>query len=159
MTKAGIYHYIPGKEELLYAIMDFAMGQLEANVISPARLVEDPEARLSQIISSHVKLLTGPHRDRTFGHLSILTDELGGLTPQHRSEIVARKRAYLELVRETLAQMRDRGILKDVDANIGAFSLFGMIMWIARWYRPGGTLKGEDLAEQIKLIALNGLLK
>lgn len=159
MTKAGIYHYIPGKEELLYAIMDFAMEQLEVKVIATARLVEDPERRLSQIISSHVKLLTGPHKDKTFGHLSILTDELGGLTAEHRAEIVGRKRAYLELVRETLEQLRSKGKLKDLDANTGAFCLFGMIMWIARWYRPGGSLSGEQLAGQIKLIALSGLLK
>ena len=35
LTKAGLYYYIESKEDLLYAIVNFAMERLEATVIEP----------------------------------------------------------------------------------------------------------------------------
>ena len=37
LTKAGLYYYIESKEDLLYAIINFAMERLEATVIEPSR--------------------------------------------------------------------------------------------------------------------------
>ena len=35
LTKAGVYHYIRGKEQLLFEIMNFAMDLVEEDVIRP----------------------------------------------------------------------------------------------------------------------------
>ncbi|HKP85572.1 MAG TPA: helix-turn-helix domain-containing protein, partial [Blastocatellia bacterium] len=43
ITKAGIYHHIPGKKDLLFRIMNFGMDSLDEQVIAPAREVEDAE--------------------------------------------------------------------------------------------------------------------
>ena len=43
LTKAGLYYYIESKEDLLYAIMNFAMGRLETLVIEPSRSIADPQ--------------------------------------------------------------------------------------------------------------------
>src|SRR5438477_8985955 len=53
LTKAGIYHYIRGKEELLFEIMMYSMDNVEQNIIAPAREVADAEARLRTIIEQH----------------------------------------------------------------------------------------------------------
>jgi len=37
LTKAGIYHYIRGKEQLLFEIMNFAMDMVDEDVMAPAR--------------------------------------------------------------------------------------------------------------------------
>ncbi len=158
MTKAGIYHYVAGKKELLYAIMSYAMDLLETKVIAPATAVTDPEKRLDSIINNHVQLITGSVNDFGDSHLTILTDELGGLTPAHRRKIIERKRAYMELVRDTLTQLKKSGKLKNIDPTVGTFSLFGMLMWLARWYRPDGRLSSKQVAAEIKKIVLGGLL-
>jgi len=43
LTKAGIYHYIRGKEDLLFEIMTYAMDNLDQRVIAPAREIADAE--------------------------------------------------------------------------------------------------------------------
>ena len=48
LTKAGMYHYIRGKEHLLFQIMTFAMDMVDQNVIGPAQEIADPEERLRQ---------------------------------------------------------------------------------------------------------------
>ena len=59
MTKAGIYHYIQGKQEMLYAIMNFGMDSLDNGVILPASKIEDAEQRLHAIIQNHARLIAG----------------------------------------------------------------------------------------------------
>src|SRR5260370_41102008 len=54
LTKAGIYHYIRGKEQLLFQIMSYGMDMVDEDVIAPARQVGDAEERLRTIVERHV---------------------------------------------------------------------------------------------------------
>ena len=158
LTKAGIYHYVPGKKELLYAIMSYAMDLLEIKVIAPARMITNAEQRLCLIINNHVKLIAKGSRPEGYSPLSILTDEIAGLTKTDQRRIIARKRVYLDLVRETLEQLQAESKLKNIDVTVGAFSLFGMLLLISRWYRPDGALTSEQVAEEIGKIVFGGML-
>ena len=159
ITKAGIYHHIPGKKDLLFRIMNFGMDSLDEQVIAPSREVRDAEQRLRTIISNHVQLITSRSTPQGFNAVTIVVEEVGGLTPTHRRKIDQRKRAYVDLVRETLEELREEGKLLEVDVTTAAFSLLGMILWLSRWYNPGGRLGPEEIAEEITKIALGGLLR
>lgn len=158
MTKAGIYHYIPGKKDLLFALMSYAMDRLEVNVIAPAQDIPNPEVRLQSIIDNHVRLITGSKSEEGFGVLSILTDELAGLTAENRQIIIARKRAYFDLVRLTVEELETLGKTRKIDATVATFSIFGTIMWLSRWYKTSGTLSSEQIATEISNVLLNGML-
>jgi AcrR family transcriptional regulator len=154
LTKAGLYYYIESKEDLLYAIMDFAMERLETIVIEPSRAIDDPQKRLRSIITRHGRLLTEGNKA-----ITILTDEIDGLKPKHRKQILDRKRAYLELVRSTLDALHADGKLRDVNTTVAAFSLFGTLLWLPRWFRNEGQLTSEQVVEQVLNIVAGGLLK
>jgi len=154
LTKAGLYYYIESKEDLLYAIMNFAMERLEATVIEPARAIADPEERLLHIIRRHGRLLTEGNKA-----ITILTDEMEGLKPKHRKQILDRKRAYVDLVRGTLDALRTAGKLRDVNTTVAAFSLFGTLLWLPRWYDNHAALSGEQVIEHVVQIVIGGLLK
>jgi AcrR family transcriptional regulator len=159
ITKAGIYHYVKSKQDLLFAIMNFGMDRLEFHVILPARAVTDAEQRLRAILRNHALLIIEGSAPEGISPLTVLNDEMAGLTPTHRRKVQQRKRAYLDLMRDTLLQLKDENKLKDVDATVAAFSLFGMLLWLSRWYRPDGKLTGEGVANEIEKIALGGLLR
>src|SRR5262249_52762717 len=76
ITKAGIYHHIPGKKDLLFRIMTFGMDSLEEQVIVPAREVADPELRLRTIIVNHVKLITSRSTPQGYNFVTIVVDEV-----------------------------------------------------------------------------------
>jgi TetR/AcrR family transcriptional regulator, cholesterol catabolism regulator len=160
MTKAGIYHFIPGgKKDLLFAVMQYGMDRLETNVITPALAIADAEQRLRSIVTNHSRLISsGSGRD---GHnpVTMVVDEVAGLSPAQLRKITQRKRAYLDLVRGTLQQLKEEGKLKDVDVTVAAFSLFGMMLWLSRWFRPDGRLTSEQVSEEISKFALGGLLR
>ena len=159
ITKAGIYHHVKSKQDLLFAIMNFGMDRLEIQVITPARAVTDAEQRLRAILRNHALLIIEGSRPEGYSPLTVLNDEMAGLTPAHRRKVQLRKRAYLDLLRDTLRQLKEEGKLKDVDATVAAFSLFGMLLWLSRWYKPDGRLTGEEVASEIEKIALGGLLR
>lgn len=154
MTKAGIYHYIEGKQDMLFAIMNFGMDLLDQGVITPATEIQDPEKRLRLIINNHAQLIT-----QGSNAITVLMDEVAGLSAIQRKKIKGRKRGYFDLVRGTLEALRDEGKLKDVDATVASFSILGMLLWVSRWYRADGTLTGEQIADEILKVAVGGILR
>ena len=91
MTKAGLYHYINGKKELLFDIMNFGLDELCNEVVTPAQAIADTGARLRFIIASHARLVT-----RGQGAITILVDEISALTPSQNRKITRRKRAHFD---------------------------------------------------------------
>ena len=159
ITKAGVYHHIEGKKDLLFRIMNFGMDELDENVIFPARAITDAESRLRAIITNHVRLITSHITPQGYNPVTIMVDEVAGLTPEHRSKIDQRKRVYVDLIRETLKQLREEGKLREVDVTVATFSLLGTVLWLSRWYHPDGRLTPEQIVEEIGKIALGGLLR
>src|SRR3954470_15530261 len=53
MTKAGLYHYFPSKEAMLFEIMTFGLERMDEEVIVPALAVTDPDTRLRHMIVQH----------------------------------------------------------------------------------------------------------
>lgn len=160
LTKAGVYHFISGgKTDLLFAVMSFGMDRLETQVIAPARGVADAEQRLRTIIRTHAQLIASNSGPDGHNPITIVVDEVAGLSAEQVQAINQRKRVYLDLVRDTLLKLREEGKLKEVDVTVAAFSLLGMMLWLSRWFRPDGRLSGEQVADQISKIALGGLLR
>ncbi|HEX4148211.1 MAG TPA: TetR/AcrR family transcriptional regulator [Pirellulales bacterium] len=154
ITKAGLYYYIESKEDLLFQIMSYALDWLEREVIEPARSITDPHQRLLTIIRLHGAALVNNSRA-----LPVLTDEVAALSPKHRREINARKHRYLELVRDTLEALRQQGKLRDIDSTVAAFSLFGMLLWLPRWFKPAGARSASEVLDDVAALYFGGVLK
>ena len=152
MTKAGLYHYFTSKEELLLEIMMFGLDQVRDEVIVPARAIRDPEQRLRQIVIRHARITT-----RADGAVSQL-DELRALPPVAQKKVRELQRKYFDLVRDTLRELKAEGRLRDVDVTVAAFSTIGMILWMPRWFRQGGRLGNEQVADEIASMTLAGVL-
>lgn len=154
ITKAGLYHYIRGKTELLYDIMKYGLEELDREVMVPAHAIADPEERLRFIISTHANIVT-----RGDGAVTILVDEARALTATQNRKVTKLKRAYLDYLRETLEELRAAGKLREVNTTVAAFSIIAAVNWLSRWYLPDGALSAGEIAEQITDIALNGVMR
>ena len=154
ITKAGLYHYIKGKTELLYEIMKYGLEELEREVLVPAREIADPEERLRFVITTHARIVT-----RGDGVVTILVDEARALTAAQNRHVVRMKRKYIDCLRDTLDEMQKQGQLRGVDTTVAAFSITGAINWISRWYQEGGRLTADEIAWQIADVALHGVLQ
>ena len=137
MAKAGIYHYVETKDQLLLDVIKFAMDKLEKEVVEKVEPILEPEERLRDIIFRHTEILT-----RYGTELAILTDEdrlLKGeehLKDERWRKILTRRRLYLGLVRSTLKQIHSKNNLRELDADVAALNIFGTILGVCKWYEP-----------------------
>ncbi len=154
LTKAGLYYYTTGKQDLLYRIINYAMLLVEKNVIEKCSGTKDPRERLDQIIRNHVVLVA-----EGGGPIAILSDEVNCLPKAQRREVLRRKREYLEFVRQTLRELESEGLLQDLDTDIAALNLFATVLGVARWYRQGGTMSSHEVADEIAKFLCDGLLR
>lgn len=159
ITKAGLYHFVKGKEELLFTIMSFGMDELFDEVVYPARAEPDPEARLRLIIRNHLTNI-GRVSSRSGNPVTIVADEPSGLGPAKRRIINGRKREYFELIRDTLSELQARGDARDdVDVTVATHCITGSILWMARWRKPNGKLSLNQIVDQIIAMQLGGILR
>ena len=154
MTKAGIYHHIDSKEDLLAAIISYGMGQFEHQVLDKVTKIGDPLERLRATMRGHLLLVL---RDRP-REVTVILHESGALPAAARRAIDTRKKRYIRFLEGTIRELVMRRIARRVDPTIAAFALLGMVNWTYQWYRPGGRLGVEALADSMTDFYLGGLL-
>jgi AcrR family transcriptional regulator len=154
ITKAGLYYYFESKQALLYRIVTLGLDSVKNEVLDPAREITDAEERLKFIILNHARLAAeGNHA------VIIISHEINSLSFTQREIILKRRRDYFEFVRDTLVELRKNERLYDVDITTATFTLFGMILWLSRWFRPNGKLSVEKVCQDVCEMALKGLLR
>ena len=155
LTKAGVYHHIASKDELLFGIMSYGMDLFEERVLDRVEQIRDPLERLRAAIRGHVLLVT---RDRP-KEVTVVLNESLALRGEYRAKINSRKRRYIRFLNETFRELRREGLMRDVDPRVATFALLGMINWTYQWYAAGGRIRDTELAEAYIDLFLGGLLR
>src|SRR5438046_9859812 len=57
LTKAGLYHHVESKEQLLYTVLDYGLDLTEAYVMKPLDEVPDPLDRLRKWLELHLHVV------------------------------------------------------------------------------------------------------
>jgi len=153
LSKGGLYHHFSSKDEILYDLMEHALDITQERILDPVRGIADPEERLRKLIHLHVEVVLSV-RDR---EITVLLHENHPLPPSLRKHINARKKDYIHFVENLVAEVqRTRPSQRIVDPRAATFALLGMINWIYQWYKPEGTLNGDELARQYTEIFFAG---
>ena len=153
LSKGGLYHHFQSKDEILFNLMDHAMDITQQRVIDPVRGIADPEQRLRMLIRLHIEVVLSV-RDR---EITVMLHENHPLPPALRRRINSRKKDYVHFMENLIAEVqRARQSKGVVSPRAAVFALLGMINWIYQWYKPEGTLQGEQLAQQYTAIFFAG---
>ncbi len=150
VRKSALYHYFPDKESILYECHRESLGELE-RIVTEARTLAAPRERLRHVIREHVRVMTNTLEG------SPLAFEVTALSPKRREQVIASRDQYEREVRRIVEQGIRDGEFRRVDAKVAAFAMLGAINWIARWYRPEGTLQADTLGAQFADHLLDGL--
>ncbi len=147
---AGLYHYFPDKQALLYELQRETFEALLARARQALEAKAAPRARLRQFIHGHVEYFLR-HRDAAL----VLVREDRSLTAERARHIAALKHAYYELARELTAVALDRQT-RGPRLRALVLSLFGMLNWIPTWHHDGRDLDAAELAGLIAGIFEHG---
>ena len=151
MSLAGIYHYVGGKDELLYLIQRRCFTQVLSGAASAVGNATPPEQRLERFIGHHITFFAGH-----MSEMKVLSHEADSLQGERLEAINELKRRYVALLTD-LIKDADGVLRSEVDPHVASYALFGMMNWIYNWYDPTGPISPEALAEQFTRLFLHGL--
>ena len=154
LTKAGLYHHIQSKENLLAEIMFYGMDLFEAEVLAQVEGIEDPVERLMACMHRNVEMVTqGKCKEVT-----VILHEHATLTGEAGRRINARKKAYVSFLERGFAEAMEQGRVRTVNPTVAAYSFLGMVLWTYKWFRPDGKLAGERVAADMIDLFFTGLI-
>ena len=151
ISKSAIYHHVPSKGDLLKLALDHALGGLEAILDQPEAQSGTAEARLEFVLRQTISVLV-----ERLPFVTLLL-RLRGNTDIER-DAMERRRTFDHKVAALISAARDEGSLReDIDPRTVTRLLFGTINSIVEWYKPGGSLSPEKLADDVITMAFKGL--
>ena len=146
-SKSLIYHYFPSKDDILHETMAAHLDALVAAADEATR-TGAAEDRLRALGRAFMQLYVGARDSH-----KVLLNELDNLPSERRAEVVAKQRRIIGTVEALIRALRGT----DADALPIAMLFFGMINWTHTWFRPGGALTADMLADMAVDMALNGV--
>jgi TetR/AcrR family transcriptional regulator, cholesterol catabolism regulator len=150
IRKASLYHYIDGKEDLLYAICRQSLDEL-SETIRATIAATPPEDCISEVILTHLRTVLA--RQDMY---SVTLMETRSLTGARKTEILAAREAYRSLVGEAVAQGQANGqIRSDIDDRFLTMALLNHLNWVLFWYTPEDG-PADELADIYTRLYLEG---
>ncbi len=144
MTSGSLFYHFATKEELLVAIMEEGVRDIMQSVrdglVGETRLPE----RLLSMVRSHLKALLGPRLDA----MTVLLYEWRSLSPTAQTRVMTLCDTYEALWMAPINEAAALGLV-DTDAVLVRQTVLGALNWTAQWYRPGGRLDVDALAQRM----------
>lgn len=157
LTAASLYHHFQNKDFLLLNILEVGLDYTIAELEAVMALDMTNAEKLAGMIRSHVINVTG-----NVAVAAAMVSEmravlnLSGKTSNYKfmEEFVARRdqffarRDYCEgLFLGVLRAGIDAGEFRQVDADVVTKAILGAHNWVSVWFRDGGRLSGEEVAD------------
>ncbi len=154
ISKSAIFHHVASKEELLASALDEALdglaSTLDAATASPAGT--SATERLRATVAESVRILVA--------HLPAVTLLLRvrGNSPVELAALERRRLIDEQLARLVQEAAAEGTLRTDLAPDLISRLVFGTVNSLVEWYRPGGVLSPDQLAEQVTALAFDGLL-
>ena len=151
VTKSALYHHVDSKESILQTALDDALSSLEGAFDDAVREHDDAIGRLRQVVRGAVGVLA-----RKLPQVTLLLRVRGNSEIERAA--LERRRAFDHRVTAIVRDAQSEGALADdIDAAVATRLIFGMVNSLTEWYRPGGPVTPDRLADDVLRIALDGL--
>jgi len=153
IQQATLYYYISSKEELLYLVVREPIVRLFSQVADIAKAQIPTRSKIERALHAHLAAF-----DANYPHMFVYVQELPHLIDILQDKIRESPSRYQHLWEAILQQGLDSGELRaDLDVTATVFMIMGMCNWLHRWYRKGGRLDTDTLAQQYASALLDGI--
>jgi AcrR family transcriptional regulator len=155
ISNSIIYHYFKNKEEMLFEIIQVSAKDLINALVEIQQGVEDPMECLKEMLTTHMVVWCLKRKKES----KIIVADDYWLTGKRREANRTIQRQIYKLYIDKLEELHENGLLRHIDLKVLAFTIFGAINSFFRWYREGGLLSKEDVAQNVIAIVFKGILK
>lgn len=152
MLKGSLYNYISGKADLFVAVVEKPATQLLERIEALVDDEADSSEKLRNLIRLEVEIFA-EHYPSPFVYLARVKKPLDPRFEEWDDR-------YFRAVKRLLQTGVDRGELRgDLDVEITARALLGMLAWMLAWYEPRGAEADERIVEAFWRLVEGGVVK
>src|SRR6476619_4703505 len=142
MHSGSPFYHFKTKQDILVAVMEQGLAEGLRRTEEVMALGLLPEQKLTRLI--RVQLGTILEEGNDF--IPVLLYDWRSLTPANRRRIVAVKDRYDALWQEVIDDLQRAGY-RPGDAQLVRLLILGAVNWAGTWYRVGGRLSLDRIAE------------
>ena len=152
VSKALLYHYYPGKDALIFAIIETHLLEVDEAVEVADDLSLPDRDRLRKLVGAVLDIYRGADNEHVvqLNAKRALTPDQQQALAQIERRIVRRFSVVIDRLNPELQQ--GRPLLMPV-----TMSLFGMMNWVYMWFKDGGPVTREDYADIATTLILEGI--
>lgn len=153
VSKALLYHYYPGKDALIFAIIQNHLEALDDAIQAADDPSLPPERRLRRLVRTVLENYQGADNEH-----KVQINGTSSLSDEQRAEITAIERRIVKRFSLVLREINpkldreERPLLMPV-----TMSLFGIMNWVYMWFKDGGRITREDYADIATTLVLEGI--
>lgn len=152
MSISNIYHYFGNKDGLLLAILQRSSEKVVNTLREVSSKELEPLDKLKLLLISHIHLCAEHGKSARVFFLNEEHLSAEGVEINQRIQ-----RDVLEIYMKTLRSLEKIGIVRCRDLKVLAFNILGVINWQLRWYRPGGRLGLDEVADEMISFVIYGI--
>jgi AcrR family transcriptional regulator len=157
--RASLYYYVAGKEELL---QEAVRGVLDENVAEAERILATDADAITKLRRLVERLIASYEEHYPYMFVYIQEDmrKVSREASPWAQQMVRQTRRFeaivIKLIEEAIA---DGAFRDDVPVRLAANSLFGMVNWTHRWFKPSRRSSAQQVADAFCKVFLEGMQK
>lgn len=152
MEVPSLYNHMDSKQELLTRILCRALDDLADTLRTHLADVFDPVDRMRVAVRTYVLF----HEER-LADASISDTELRSLTGESRSAVLKRRATLADLFAGIVRDGARSGAFTVPDEGIAVLAVLSVCARLPMWYRPGGRLNLDQVADLLADFAVSAL--
>lgn len=153
MTPGNLYYYFRNKQEILYFCQDYSLDVLLREARRIARLDVPADAKVGALVRAQVLCMLDELHGSA-GHI-----EFHAIPKARLARIIAKRDAYERIVRGVVEEGVRSRRFASCDPKVVTLAILGAVNWTARWYRAGGGLGPEAIADAFSDYLVRGLAR
>jgi AcrR family transcriptional regulator len=146
---ASLYNHYASKEELLWSIVEDALGRIRGY----QRKAFTEEATTVDRLRAFVRLHVQFHAEHS-QMARVVNNNIESLSPAHYSITTQRREEFEHGLRQVLQFGCDDGIFRVRDVRLTSYAIIDTGIGISNWYRPDGPNRLSEIVDTYEEMAL-----
>ncbi|RYF51143.1 MAG: TetR/AcrR family transcriptional regulator [Comamonadaceae bacterium] len=152
IESGSLYSHISSKEGLLYEIVIECADEFFRRSELARKSGGTAEQILRRLCHAHMSMF----RDE-LAACQVYYDEWRKLNADHQEDVIAQRKRYEKIYRQTIADGIRDGSFGTIDPQWGTMVVLSALNWASVWYNPKGPLTAEHVADSMLDVIFPGL--